>query len=251
MGACDTSSDRNEKKFQGGNSLINSSITDVNRSTSFNSNSESVGNSLILNIHNKSQETRTFPKQEQYYKTIKDSNIQNLTEEQNSWQSEKIELFFSLYNVVNPNKMNSLSVTIINNNRLGIDSYLGDLDNNMGNNIDFGNSVKIDYFYERKQKLIIRPIVNGNKIGYECSFMLNDLIDNGNKRLEYYIRDFGNLTIDYVSLKNNNKKLEKSFSNFQFNINILNIKNITKSNVFFVLYHFKDKKKKKPVYKSP
>ena len=251
MGACDTSSDRNEKKFQGRNSLINSSITDVNKSTSLFSGSESVGSSLILNIHNKSQETRIFPKQEQYYKKIKDSNITDLIKEQNSWQSEKIELFFSLCDVVNPNKTNSLSVTIINNNRLGIDSYLGELDNNTGNNIDFGNSVEIDYFYERKQKLIIRPIVNGSKTGYEYSFMLSELIESANKRLENYIQNFGNLIIDYVSLKNNSTKLENSFSNFQFNINILNIKNITNSNVFFVLYHFKDKKKKRPVYKSP
>ena len=248
MGACEPEK-RGEKIFNKRNSSSNNPNTnDLNRSNTFTN--SSIGSSIIMNIHKQNLETRIFPKQEQYYKIIKDSNKINLIEEKNTWQSEKVELFFSLINVVNSNSLNSLSITIINNERLGIESFLGELDYNQGSIIDFGNSVEIDYFYERKQKVIIRPILNGSNTGNQFSFILNDLIGNPNKSLEHYIPNFGKVIIDYINVKKNEKiDLEKYFSNFMFSINIIN--GITTSNVFFVLNHFKDRKKKRPVYKSP
>ena len=109
----------------------------------------------MSNIGSYFNEEKRFPKGEQYYRIIKDSNKTNLLENKsNNWQSEKIELFFSLLDLVNPQYLYFLSITFINNNRLGIESYLGDLDQGRGQNIYFGNSFEIDYFYERKQKVI-------------------------------------------------------------------------------------------------
>ena len=249
--ACD-SLNRNElRSSNNSKSFNNSNINSLQNSSLIDSSSSLFNSSILLNIHSNYFESKSFPKEEQYYSIIKDSNKTNLIEDKNTWQSEKVELFFSLINIVNPDYLYSLSVTIINNNRLGIESYLGDLDHNTGNIIHFGNSVEIDYFYERKQKLILRPIVNRNKIGYEYTFMLNDLIENMNKSLENNIPNYGTLIISYIKLnKKERKELEKTFSNFKFNINLFNMNNIDTSNIFFVLSQYKDKKKKRPVYKS-
>ena len=249
--ACDS----NRNKLRSSNnskSFNNSNIKTLQNSSLIASNSSLFNSSISLNIHNNYFESKSFPKEEQYYSIIKDSNKTNLIEDKNTWQSEKVELFFSLINVVNSDYLYSVSVTIINNNRLGIESYLGDLDHNSGNIIDFGNSVEIDYFYERKQKLILRPIINRNKIGYEYTFMLSELIENKNKSLKNDIPNYGTLIINYIKLNNKERKgLEKTFSNFNFNINLFNMHNIDTSNIFFVLSQYKDKKKKRPVYKSP
>ena len=241
---CSTNSEKKYNKQR--NSSISTSTNSIFHSNSL-TNSSSIGSKILYK--DQLQETIIFPKQEKYYKIIKDSSIPDLIKKQNTWQSEKVELFFSLINVVNPNCSNSLSVTIINNNRIDIKTYLGELDHNKGKNIDFGNSVEIDYFFERKQTIIIRPIVNGIKSIYQYSFLWGDLIGTLKKRLEKNIPNFGTLIIEYISLKSDEKiELEKTFSNFVFNI-IIN--NVNKSHIFFVLNHFKDNKKKRPVYKSP
>ena len=241
---CSTNSEKKYNKQR--NSSISTSTNSIFHSNSL-TNSSSIGSKILYK--DQLQETIIFPKQEKYYKIIKDSSIPDLIKKQNTWQSEKVELFFSLINVVNPNCSNSLSVTIINNNRIDIKTYLGELDHNKGKNIDFGNSVEIDYFFERKQTIIIRPIVNGIKSIYQYSFLWGDLIGTLKKRLEKNIPNFGTLIIEYISLKSDEKiELEKTFSNFVFNINI---NNVNKSHIFFVLNHFKDNKKKRPVYKSP
>ena len=99
--------------------------------------------------------------EEHYYKKIKDSNTTNLLRSTNSNPySRKLEIFFSLNNVVNPSYSYSFSLTIINNANLGIRSYLGDLEQNSGENIDFGNSFEIDFFPDRNQILLIKPIIN-------------------------------------------------------------------------------------------
>ena len=77
-----------------------------------------------------------------------------------------------------------MSVIIINNIHLDINTYLGDLAHNSGKNIYFGNSSIVDYFYERKQKIIIKPIINNNRLKQESSFIFGDLFISSNKSLE-------------------------------------------------------------------
>ena len=248
MGQCGTE-DRVEKKslMSGSNTnFMNNNYSDITSNFSLTS---TLNTSHINNIFNV---PRWFPKGEQYYKIIKDSNKTNLLENKNDWQSEKVELFFSLLNLVKPKQLYSLSVTIINNNRLGIESYLGDLDQSYGENLYFGNSFEIDYFYERQQKIIVRPIINNIRRNLEYSFILGDVMNTQNKTHEVTEPKFGTLKINALSLKNykNNKDLSQIFSNFKFNITLVNINTLVTPNLFFVINHFKDGEKLRPVYKS-
>ena len=252
MGNCETSR-RSEKKItEQTNSLLNNSNGFSQTSSIFSVNT--LYSSPLSNRQNNYNEPKWFPKGEKYYSIIKDSNKINLLENKNTWESEKIELFFSLININNPNNSYSLSVTIINNNRLGIETYLGDLDHNKGKNIYFGNSFIVDYFYERKQKIIIKPIINNNRLNQESSFILGDLFSSPNKSLEANFPNIGILKISYISINknNNNKKdLSKIISNFKFNISLNNLNKNLQTNLFFVISHFKDGEKRRPVYKSP
>ena len=73
-----------------------------------------------------------------------------------------------------------------------------------------------------------------------------------NKWLVQEAPKFGKLKIKALSLNkyNNEMELSKTFSNFKFNINIFNINNMNPQNLFFVINHFKDGEKRRPVYKS-
>lgn len=242
MGVCESSSRNGIKHSLSQN--VNQTSNKVN--AQFNSNVLS----SRFNNQNNFFSRKWFPFGEHYYSIIKDSNKIELSERENNWQSEKIELFFSLLNLANPNDLYSLSITIINNNRLGNESYLGDLEPSRGKNIDFGTSIQVDYFYERKQKVIIKPIINNNKLNMNYSFILSDLMSNPNRTLDVSYQKFGSLKITTISLDNNNKLLEKEFSNFKFNITMFNIINNISSNLFFVITHTKDGYKKRPIYKS-
>ena len=248
MGQCDAGNRAETKSMKSGSNtnFINNNYSDITSNFSLTS---TLNTSHINNIFN---EPRWFPKGEQYYKIIKDSNKTNLLENKNDWQSEKVELFFSLLNLVKPKQLYSLSVTIINNNRLGTDNYLGDLDPSYGENLYFGNSFEIDYFYERQQKIIVRPIINNIRLNPEYSFILRDVMNKQNKTHEVTEPKFGTLKINALSLKNykNNKDLSQIFSNFKFNITLVNINTLVTPNLFFVINHFKDGEKLRPVYKS-
>ena len=232
------------------NSIHNGTNTSV--SSNIMRNSQTLSNftfdssSFLSNFSNNFGEPRHFPKGEKYYSLIKDSNKANLLGNKDNWQSEKVELFFSLKNVINPRNSYSLSVTIINNSRLGIESYLGELDYNTGSKIDFGNSFEIDYFYERRQNLIITPIINGIKMESKYSFLLSSLMD-ANKTIEKNITNFGIVIIKCVDVGNRRKEIANTFSNFKFNISL---NSIMATNIFFVLNHYKDGEIKRPIYKS-
>ena len=137
MGICDSSSDRSEKIYKEQINSLTSNSNRVNQTFS-NFSINSLYSAPLSNRQNNLNEPKWFPRGEKYYSVIKDSNTTDLLGNKNTWQSEKIELFFSLINVVNPNYLYSLSVTIINNIRLDIDTYLGDLDHNSGKNIYLG-----------------------------------------------------------------------------------------------------------------
>ena len=216
---------------------------------------ESQSSSYTVSRNGNSREGTWFPKGEKYYSIIKDSNQSNLLSTQKTWQSENVELFFSLTNTINSNYFYSLSVTVINNERYGVESYLGELDSNKGTNIVFGNSFVIDYFYERRQIIIISPILNNNKMDKKYKFVLGDVMRN--KTLDINIPNFGTVKMDCVTLNYSNNMnqynidLLNTFSVFQFDIGIFNIDMQSSPNLFFVISHLKDKHKKRPVYKSP
>ena len=206
MGTCEseTSNRFHNKNTAQTNSLLSNTNTNGFNQTFSQFSTNSLYTAPLSNRQNNLDEPRWFPRGEKYYSVIKDSNLDNLFGNKNTWQSEKIEIFFSLINVTNPNNLYSLSVTIINNIRIDIDTYLGDLDPSSGKNIYFGNSFIVDYFYERKQRIKIKPIINNNRLKQESSFILDNLFTSPSKSLEANYPGVGILKISYVPLKNNN-----------------------------------------------
>ena len=234
MGNCESNNNRNEK----------SSMAMMTQSTLY----SSINTSSFLN-NNKIMSQILNP-EEQYFKKIKDSNIIDLLNANNTNpQAKKIEIFFSLNNVTNPNLLHSFSLTVINNTHIGIESYLGELEQRSGENIDFGNSFEIDFFPNRNQLLIIKPLINKTATNFKFQLTVIDLLNN--RFYEKYIPGIGSLKLTYsFSDINNNMPLHQYFSNFKFTINLYNMNQICSQGIFFVLNQYKDSGKKRPIYKS-
>ena len=194
-----------------------------------------------------------FPPGENYYQLIKDSNRSELIKKEDNL-SEKVELFFSLTNVKNENDEHSFAISIVNNTKVGIKTYLGKLENRRGKDIEYGNSFEIDFFFERDQKIIIEPIINNNKIkSKKEEFVLCKLMTKLDNKWSIDIEDIGILEINYKKKENQSKELSDETSIFQFSIMLNNdIFNSEKSleGIYFVIRNVKDGKRKRPVYKS-
>ena len=225
-----------------------------------NINSSINNNSKVINKKNKDikssnieSEKVAFPKGENYYQLIVDSNRSELIKK-NDNLCEKVELFFSLSHVQNPNDEYSFAISIINNTRIGISTYLGKLENRTGEEIEFGNSFIVDFFFEREQKIIIEPIINNDIIkDQKIEFSLCKLMTRIDNKLSIKINDVGILEINYKKKENQNNELNSETSVFQFNIllnnDIFNTEESLKG-MFFVIRNVKDGIKRRPVYKS-
>ena len=197
------------------------------------------------------EEYIAFPKGERFYQLKKDSNIINTTERDSL--SEKVELFFSLDNVCNPTDLHSFSISIINNKHIDIPTFLGKLENASGERIEFGDSFRIDFFFEREQIIIIEPIINDKKTGQKKDLVLCTLMTSRDNKLIINIEDIGDLEINYKKLNNQESELINEVSYFQFSITLNNdiFQNSKKlENIYYVIRNIKDGKKRRPVYKS-
>ena len=129
---------------------------------------------------------------------------------------------------------------------------MGKLNEETGENIVFGDSFEIDYFFERVQTIIIQPIINGKEQGEKEEFILGKLMSSGERgKIEINFKDIGILEISYQKKKD--KDLKKEISCFQFTITLE--KDIFKNDkylekIFYVIRNIKDGKKRRPVYKS-
>ena len=190
-----------------------------------------------------------FPSGEHYYKLIIDSNRSELIKKEDNL-CEKVELFFSLTHVQNPNDEHSFRISIINNTRIGIATNLGNLENQSGVEIEFGSSFLLDFFFEREQKIIVEPIINDNIIeSKKEEFVLCKLMTRLDNKLPIEIKDIGTLEISYKKKEQQNNET----SNFQFSIMLNNkiFNNEEKlKGIYFVIRNVKDGKTKRPVYKS-
>ena len=191
-----------------------------------------------------------FPPGEQFYRFSRDNNVSEFINKNNSL-SQKIELFFSLNEIEYPSNRHSFSISIINSKRTGIVNFLGKLDEQCGENIEFGHCFEIDYFFERVQKIIIEPLVNGNKTGQKEEFFLSKLMTSREGKIDINIENIGKLEIRQQKKENN--ELNTKISCFQFIITLDN--DIFKTSeylekVFYVIRNIKDGKTRRPVYKS-
>ena len=180
----------------------------------------------------------SFRKGEQYFNQTKDNNFNpdEIIIPDNS--KDKVNLYFSLVNVVDPNQMHSFSISIINNTKLGIKTYLVDLEERSGQEIRFGKTCEIDYYFHRNQLLLILPKVNGVPIGKEKAITLSDLI-RSYQGLNVIFEGVGNLIITFKQRKIREIPKEKIISIFQFTFNLKN--NIFKDpinipEIYFLIY---------------
>ena len=193
-----------------------------------------------------------FPPGEHYYQLIKDCNKTKLIEKVDNL-SERVELFFSLNNIYFPNNKYSFGISIINNKKIGKETFLGYLKDGIGKTIEFGDSFEVDFFFEREQIVIIEPIINGKSTEQKKQFILCTLMTSRNNKIIIEIEDIGSMEISYNKLKDRDKELTTEISSFQFIITLnneifKNRKNL--KNIFYVLRNIKDGEKRRPVYKS-
>ena len=269
MGTCNSdikrkkiSNDHLSNRTNTDNSILNNSNDNVNNNINNNAKikkninkSNSVRSDKISGKkrHLIESEKVAFPPGESYYKLIKDNNSSELIKKIDNL-SERVELFFSLTHVKNPSDEHSFGISIINNTRIGISSFLGKLENRTGKEIEFGSSFYVDFFFEREQKVIIEPIINSKKIeNKKEEFVLCKLMTRMDNKLSIDIKDIGTLEINYKKNELQNKELNNETSIFQFSI-ILNNDIFSKEEslegIYFVIRNVKDGKRKRPVYKS-
>ena len=249
MGIC---SDDRRRKLNKNN--LNKDIYNFNNN---NKNNDSYNNNNIKDIiydndiNNIKHEEMTFPKGEKYYQLIKGSNKSELIKKED-YSSEKVELFFSLTNVKNPNDEYSFGISIINNTQIEKINYLGKLENRKGKEIEFCNSFIVDFFFWKEQIVLIEPIINNNIIeNKKEEFVLCKLMTRMDNKLSINFGNIGILEINYKIIEKENKELNDETSVFEFwitlNNNIFN-KGL-KEEYFFVIRNIKDGQKR-PVYKS-
>ena len=198
--------------------------------------------------NNNKDKEEIYPPGEQYFNKVIDINPNMFQYSKNN--KDKIDLFFSLYNVIKPNLSYSFSITIVNNVKLNIDTYLGDLENRSGNNIEFGKSFSVDYFFQREQCLIIEPKINGNNIGNSKQFRLSDLIRSPDNNIKINFEGIGILVVSFKQKKIKETPSQNKISSFQFTFYFKNeIFNINNLSFFFVIYN-SDNNTKHAIYKS-
>ena len=196
------------------------------------------------------EEKLEFPKGEHYYNLIKDINI---NPNNNKSINERIQIYFSLNNVSNQNNQHSFKISIINNKKIGNKEYLGILENKAGNNIKFGTSFQIDYYFGAEQIIVSEPKIKNEETGEKIEYALCDLMKSKKNQISFEIENIGTLQIDYIKLKNEDTILKTEISTIQFGITLYDFeifKTKKLQDIFYVIKNHKDGKTKSPVYKS-
>ena len=186
---------------------------------------------------------------EQYFNKVTDINP-NMSPYSNN-NRDKVDLFFSLINIVQPNNTYSFSISIINNVKLNILTYLGDVENRTGNNIEFGKSFSVDYYFQREQCLIIESKINGTDTGIKRNIVLSDLIRSPDNKIDINFEGIGLLIVNFKIKKIRETPSQNQISPFQFSFHLKNkILENYNSNLFFILYNNDFGNKRRPIYKS-
>ena len=191
----------------------------------------------------------SFKKGEQYFDPEVDINP-NRDNYSNNLR-DKVELYFSLIDIVDPTQMHSFSITIINNAKLNIETYLGELEERSGKEIQFAKSFSVDYYFQREQLLIIIPKINRIAVGDKKVITLSDLIRNP-KKTKIIINGIGNLVITYKQKRMGNVPSRNLVSLFQFAFTLSNKvfnEPMNMPETYFIIYIL-DNDRKKALYKS-
>ena len=191
----------------------------------------------------------SFKRGEKHFYPIQEINHNGSPYSNNS--RNNVYLYFSLVKIVNPKQMHSFSISIINNAKLNDEAYLGDLEEHSGKEIQFGKSFEVNYYFERKQLLLITPKINGSPAGETKKIILSDLIRNPQNSIIIF-DGMGNLIISIKRKGIGEVPSENLVSSFNFNIKLShkifdNTMNI--SETYFMIYIL-DNDIKRALYKS-
>ena len=191
----------------------------------------------------------SFKPGEQYFINEVDRNPNR--DAQSNKLRDKVDLYFSLVDVVNPSKMHSFSITIINNAKLNIETYLGDLEERSGKEIQFGKSFTVNYYFQREQLLLITPKLNGIQAGERQQITLSDLIRNP-QETKIFFQGIGTLKIAFKQKRMDYPKSENYISSFEMKFHLSHkIFNepINTQEMYFIIY-IADNNIKRALYKS-
>ena len=198
---------------------------------------------------NNNEREETYLPGEQYFTKVTDINP-NMSPYSNN-NRDKVDLFFSLINVVQPENTHSFSISIINNVKLNILTYLGVVENRTGNNIEFSKSFSVDYYFQREQCLIIESKINGTDTGIKRNIVLSDLIRSPDNKININFEGIGLLIVNFKIKKIRETPSQNQISSFQFSFHLKNkILENYNSNLFFILYNNDFRNKRRPIYKS-
>ena len=187
----------------------------------------------------------SFAKGEHYFYKTNDSNFRD---PENISNNPKIDLYFNLVDVVNHSQMHSFSITIINNAKLNIETYLGDLEQRNGPEIKYANHFEVEYFFQREQILIIEHNINGVSTGIKKTLTLSNIITNPSESIIFF-EGIGKLIITYKKRTENDLNL---ISLFQFTFNLSNHifdNQMSMQGSFFIIY-INDNYGNRALYKS-
>ncbi len=207
-----------------------------------------VCDSNIKGINENKDREELYASGQQYFNKKEDENP-NMSPYSNNYR-DKVDLFFTLTDVVNPNLNHSFSITIINNAKLDIDTYLGDLEIRQGKYIEFGNSFSVDYYFQREQLLVIEPKINNKNTGDEKRIQLSTLIKSFEKNVKLIFNGIGALIITFKQRKKGDTPSQRQISSFQLTFKLNNkIFNYGLEKVFFIIYN-SDNQSRRAIYKS-
>ena len=178
----------------------------------------------------------SFQKGEQYFNKIIDEDISG--KDPSNKNKDKIDLYFSLEDVIDPSQIYSFSITIINNARLNIETYLGDLEGRSGKVIQYGKNFEINYYFQREQILIVEPKINGVSTGNKRKITISNLIVTSQDSIIIF-EGIGKLKIKCKQKRKEDISSQISLSSFQFKFELLNKifdKPMNLPETFFVIY---------------
>ena len=178
----------------------------------------------------------SFQKGEQYFNQIVDDDIRG--KDPTNKNKDKIDLYFSLEDVIDPSQAYSFAITIVNNARLNIETYLGDLEERSGKYIHFGKNFEINYYFQREQILIIESKINGVLTGNKKKIAVSSLIVTSRDSIIIF-EGIGKLIIKCKQKRKEEISSQISLSSFQFKFELLDKmfdKPINLPDTFFIIY---------------
>ena len=240
MGVCSSAQEKKKKlsnNFKTNNTFTTNSHININNTN---------------NIFEK--KNSLFEKGEHYYirKTDLNYNNNNNNEEENEYFMN-IDLFLSLEKIENIENNYSIKLSICNNKKINQFTYLGETEKSNGQEIIFGSSFGINYFFEKEQILNGEILANSNIVS-NFSITIGQIMGSKGLTKRISIKNIKNESFlgDLVIEAKKREENDLRYILF-FNLSLILERNNFKPNlrnIFFVIKAYNDGKNWRPIYKS-